>query len=169
MWHDFKIPQNLKKKKNHDTMYFKIANLRQCAKWITVMWKQKVSEKYHIGWLLFSKKHQIHKDRRGDGEDLKNWKAVFVQITVGIIHIPNCSAISHSLHGPQTRMRWEWMEPIIFHTSGPFNILSACLKFIFFLTCLKKDPSSVALPWPNLTSLNTYYHFNVPYHAISKL
>lgn len=37
------------------------------------------------------------------------------------------------------------------------------------MTCLKKDQSSVAQAWTHLTLLNTYYRFNVPYHAISKL
>lgn len=37
------------------------------------------------------------------------------------------------------------------------------------MTCLKKDQSSAAQAVPHLTSLNTYYLFNVPYHAISTL
>lgn len=102
------------------------------AEYITAMSKLKVPEKYHNDF--FSAKNMGFIRQKGRWRGFQNWNAVFVQIIVGIIHIPKCSAIPHSLHGPQTRIRWEWMKPIMyffFHTSGPFNILTLHLKFIF--------------------------------------
>lgn len=54
-----------------------------------------------------------------------------------------------------------------FNSSGPSNCLSVHLKFSF-LTFLKPDQPCVAAASLHLTSLNTYYDFNVAYHAIKR-
>lgn len=127
MWHDLKFLSKIQKKKSlhqepklnlMQNSYFTVSLY---AEYITAMSKLKVPEKYHNDF--FSAKNMGFIRQKGRWRGFQNWNAVFVQIIVGIIHIPKCSAIPHSLHGPQTRIRWEWMKPIMYFFFSYFGTI----------------------------------------------
>ena len=101
----------------------------------------------------------------------KNWKECLFKSQRKSFISHSALAFLHSLHGPKTRIR-EWIKPIKYffsHFLHDHLISYLYIQSSFFTTCLKKDQSSAARAWPHLTSLNTYYRVNVPYHAISAL
>lgn len=89
---------------------------------------------------------------------IKNWNTV----------LGSSSLLDVQYHHQQNETKQNKAEIHIFIFSHTLKYLSGHLNY-FPMLCLEIKPlSSMAPAWWRLTSLNTYYLFNVPYHAISE-